>query len=352
MQKVNYCVIGSKKESSMKRLDIVCMGTALVDCIIKGYDPNPVSATGFRASSCSLNVGGEAVNEAVTAARLGMNSAIMCFLGEDAAGDMIMDYLHKNLVDTSSLLREKEHPTPVTTMFVNDDGSRKSITNEAHRYNFHPEKYPEAFTCSEMMILGSLFRAPFNDPAIIRKVCEEAVKAHTLIFADTKLPNFVKLTLDDIADSLPMVDFITPNEDEAKYYTGREDPSEMADVFLSYGVKNVIIKLGAKGFYFKNRKFSCQYPAYDIQAVDATGAGDSFVAAFASELLRRLEELGDSAVPEDLAGDTSAIPEEVLKDCLMRANACAAICTTEVGATTALKNRQHIGEFMDAHPLK
>ena len=54
--------------------DILCIGTALVDSIIKGFDEKPVSATGFRAESGTLNVGGEAVNEAVTAVKLGMKT--------------------------------------------------------------------------------------------------------------------------------------------------------------------------------------------------------------------------------------------------------------------------------------
>ena len=332
-----------------KRLDIVCMGTALIDSIIKGFDPTPVSASGFTASSASLNVGGEAVNEVVTASRLGMRAGIMCFLGDDPAGDMIMTYLNKNMVDTSSVQREIEHPTPVTTMFVNEDGTRKSITNSSHRFNFHPEKHPEGFTCGKAIILGSLFRAPFNDPKIISDVFLEARSCGTLIFADTKLPNFVKLNLDDIAESLPMVDFITPNEDEAKYYTGKEDPSEMADVFLSYGIKNVLIKLGSKGFLFKNAHFAYSCPALDIRAVDATGAGDSFVAGLASELIRKLSDEKTGEIPERILSDSNLIPEDVLKDALDFANACGALCTTAVGATTALKSRRQVQAFLKEH---
>ena len=55
--------------------DLICIGMALVDSIIRGFDPEPVSASGFRAESGSLNVGGEAVNEAVTAAKLGVKTA-------------------------------------------------------------------------------------------------------------------------------------------------------------------------------------------------------------------------------------------------------------------------------------
>ena len=307
-----------------KKYDLICVGTALVDSIIKGFDPNPVSASGFRAGSGSLNVGGEAVNESMAAAKLGMKTGILCALGEDAAGDMTVGAMQKCGVDTGLILRSKEHPTPVTTMFVNDDGSRKSITNEAHRYNFHPEEQTDRFTDAKAVILGSLFRAPFDDPKIIHAVLTAAKNAGQIIFADTKLPNFRKLTLDDIKDALPLIDYITPNEDEARYYSGKEKPEEMADVFLSYGVKNVIVKLGANGCLLKNKDETIRVPVCRIDAVDATGAGDNLVAGFATEILR-------GASPADA---------------LCFANACGAICTTAVGAGTALKDRQQVLDFL------
>lgn len=303
-----------------KETDILCIGMALVDSIIKGFNPEPVSASGFTAVSGTLNVGGEAVNEAVAAAKLGMRTGILCTLGTDPAGDMIVDYLKKNGADTSGVIRDAEHATPVTTMFVNDDGTRKSITNQAHRYNFHPEKYLDEIVKARAIILGSLFRAPFDDPAIIHEVVTGAKKAGVLVIADTKLPNFVKLKLDDIKNTLPELDFITPNEDEAKYFTGKTEPEDMADVFLGYGVKNVIIKLGSKGCLFKNSERTIKIPPLKINAVDATGAGDNFVAGLATELLK---------------GKT-------IEEALKFANACGAICTTAVGAGTALKDYDQV----------
>ena len=303
---------------------IICIGTALIDSIIKGFDPEPVSATGFRADSCSLNVGGEAVNEAVALAKLDVTSQILCFLGEDGAGKLVEETLRENGVDTSLIVREKNHPTPVTTMFVKPDGTRKSITNTAHRYNFHPEQYCDCFGRANAIILGSLFRAPFDDVQIIGDVIREAKRQGLLVFADTKLPNFRVLSLKDLAPVLPMIDYITPNEDEARYYSGKEDPEAMADVFLSYGISNVVIKLGGKGCYFKNREVAMALPACDIKAVDATGAGDNFVAGLASELLR---------------GCT-------IREALLFANACGAVCTTEVGAGTALKSREQVLELI------
>ena len=307
-----------------KKYDVICVGMALVDSIIKGFDPEPVSASGYRAESASLNVGGEAVNEAMAAAKLGLKTGILCSLGKDAAGDMIAAALESCGVDTEMILRSVEHATPVTTMFVNDDGTRKSITNGAHRYNFHPEQDTGRFPDARALILASLFRAPFDDPKIIHDVLLAAKENGQIVFADTKLPNFNFLKLADLRRSAPMIDYITPNEDEARYYTGETDPEKMADVFLQWGAKNVIIKLGGKGCYFKNAAESFLLSAYPVHAVDATGAGDNFVAGFASEVLR---------------GETH-------KAALRFANACGAICSTAVGASTALKSREQVLMFM------
>ena len=306
-----------------KDFDIICVGMALVDSLIRGFDPEPVSAAGYRAESGTLSVGGEAVNEAMAAAKLGMKTGILCALGLDAAGDMVESALRRCGVDTGLILRS-EQPTPVTTMFINGDGTRKSITNGAHRYNFHPESCPERFLRARALILGSLFRAPFDDPEIIHSVLRAAKEAGLLLVADTKLPNFRFLTLDDVADSLPLLDCITPNEDEARYYTGKERPEDMAEAFLARGVKSVILKRGGAGCLYLDRERSLSLPACRIRAVDATGAGDNFVAGYVSELLR-----GSGA-----------------EDALRFANACGAICTTAVGAGTALQSREQVLRFL------
>ena len=316
--------------SGEKRGKFICIGTAIVDSIIRGFDPEPISASGFRASSGSLNVGGEAVNEAMAAAKLGVETGILAALGNDAAGDMIEAALLKCGVDVSGIIRSDEHPTPVTTMFVSDDGSRKSITNGAHRYNFHPEQYAGVYRDAGAVSLASLFRAPFDDPEVIEKTIRPAHEQGSLILADTKLPNFRKLTLDDLRELLPMIDYIFPNEDEAEYYTGRTQPQEMAQVFLSYGIQNVIIKLGARGCWFQNQEQQIYLPPCKIKAVDATGAGDNFIAGFASQILE---------------GRSNA-------EALEFANACGAICTCAVGAASGLKDREQVLEFLNNQKIK
>ena len=304
----------------MSRYDIVFIGTAILDSVIKGFDPEPVSVAGFRAESGSINAGGEGVNGSIASAKLGMKSALLCFLGDDQAGDLIEVELEKNGVDTSCIVRTSENPTPVTTIFVAEDGNRKSITNNAHRYNFHPEQYPDRFTDTKAVVIGSLFRAPFNDPDVIRAVVSEAHSRGIPVFADTKIPNFRRLTLDEIADSLSMIDYITPNEDEARFFTGEDEPEKIAAAFLAKGVKNVVLKLGGRGCLLMNSSETIYVPVHRIDVVDATGAGDNFMAGFVSELIRGSD----------------------MRDALEFANACGAICTTAVGTGTALKNREQV----------
>ena len=310
------------------KYDLICVGTALADCIVKGFRPEPVSASGYVASSCSLSAGGEAVNAALAAAKLGLKTGIVCAAGGDEAGEMVRGALRRGGVDI--LNAPPGAATPVTVMFVRGDGTRRSITNEAHRFNFHPEREPSAFTNARVLMLGSLFRAPFDDPGIVRSVLEAAKDAGQTVIADTKLPNFRILKTEDLRCSLPLIDYLTPNEDEARHFTGKDDPDAMAETLLGLGVKRVILKLGEKGCLLKTPEKTVRLPAYAIWAEDSTGAGDNFAAGFVSELLRgRTEE-----------------------EALLFASACGAICASAVGAGTGLRDREQVLGFMAETPFR
>ena len=98
----------------------------------------------------------------------------------------------------------------------------------------------------------------------------------------------------------------------------------MAEHFRSLGVKNVIIKTGEKGCTVSGEKGQFSMPACDVNAVDSTGGGDNFVAGFISALLH-----GGS-----------------LRECCQYGTACAAVCVQSIGATTGVKNRESVEEFL------
>ncbi len=306
--------------ASGKSRYIACVGAAIVDCIIKGFNPEPISATGFFAESAGLAPGGEAVNQAVTFTKLGKKAAIVCFAGRDAAASILTEELRRNGVETDFLLQPEDAKTPVTVMYVDDSGDRKSITNRAHHYNFHPERDMSWMNGAEAVSLGSLFRAPFNDPAIVNAITTEAAGKGLPVYADTKLPNANRLKLEDLQDSLPMIDCIFPNEREGAFYTGETEAEAMADAFLHFGVRNVIIKLGEKGCLFKNADETIHLSGLPVRTLDATGAGDNFAAGFIT-----MRSEGKS-----------------YQESLRFANACGALSTTAVGATAGLKSREEV----------
>ena len=128
--------------------------------------------------------------------------------------------------------------------------------------------------------------------------------------------------LEEIADILPLIDYIFPNEKEASYYSGislEEDGKtplsdkyrKMADVFRGYGIRNVIIKAGADGCYVSGEEGTFHLPALPVEVVDSTGAGDNFVAGFLSGVLRG----------------------EGLTACAERGRRQAAICISRMGAS-------------------
>ena len=95
-------------------------------------------------------------------------------------------------------------------------------------------------------------------------------------------------------------------------------------MFLSFGIRNVIIKLGAKGCFFRNASERIYLPAVPISAVDATGAGDNFLAGFAVKILE------------------GAAHGEALR----LGNACGALCACAEGASAGLKNREQAEALM------
>ena len=121
------------------------------------------------------------------------------------------------------------------------------------------------------------------------------------------------------------IDFFTPNETEAEFYTGikitsEKEAKQAADKLLNLGIKKIIITLGEKGLYYSDGKEETYLKASAVKAIDTTGAGDAFNGGLAFSLLK----------------------EKPIKDCLEFANKVAGISTTKLGAGDAMPFIQDI----------
>lgn len=303
--------------------EIICIGQTLVDCIFRGW-----TEKSRLIDAIGLQLGGDAFNKAIMMARLGHKVSLRAGVGDDFAGHALLDAAKKEGIDIKDCIVSPEHPTPVSALFVNEDGSRTSTLSNAHEIPFFTPSLSGADGASAL-IISSLFRPPFEDAAALCKLTGEAKNAGMAVYADVKIPKAKKFALSDFSEALKNVDYIFPNEEEAEYYTGGSDPYKSGEAFLHAGVKNVILKLGARGAVHMGEIGEFATPAWDAPVADGVGAGDAFASGFVCAILE-----GKSA-----------------EDAAFFASVCAAICIGAPGAISGLKNRSQADEWLKNPPV-
>lgn len=290
-----------------QKAEVICIGQALVDCIIRGR--SAYTETVDFAEEITLNTGGDALNEACVLESLGCHAKLICGIGYDLAGELVFQKAQKHGVDTSEIVRLDTLKTPIANLTVDKEGSRVSCNSPATMLEGYLPQLKD-LEGIKIVSLASLFRAPLDQKDTILTLVKTAKKAGAIVCADTKIPTFRKLALSDLSEILPFIDYIFPNEKEAEYMTGKKDYQEMAAELRRMGLKNVILKTGKHGCTVCSETAQFTLPAKAVKAIDSTGAGDNFVAGFISGLL-----LGDS-----------------LHDCCNRGITCAAACVQRMGA--------------------
>lgn len=264
--------------------DVICVGQAVVDCITKGREEEPYKENVYRAKTISLHTGGDAMNEAIALSHMGVQVSVVCGLGEDVAGKLILNELKQNGIHTD-LVTIGKNVTPIANIQVAEDGSRYSINSESTKLFGY--RLPSVIPNTKILSLASLFRPPLVEKEVVLHIVKEAKEKGSIIVVDTKLPLAEEINLDSYKEILALVDYIFPNEKEAEYYTKKTVYQDMADVLHGYGIPHVILKLGKEGCYISSKEIQKHLPALPIEHIeDSTGAGDHFVAGFLAHLLQ------------------------------------------------------------------
>ena len=296
-------------EKDQKKTEVICLGQAVIDCIVRGREENPHKPNVYRAENIILSTGGDAVNESFRLASLGHHVRLVCGVGDDLAGNILKDEAAKRGLDTSFMHVIPGMRTPVANLVVNKDGSRYSVNSTATLLEGYVPSAEDVLG-SKVVSFASLFRAPLDQKDVLLSLIRAAHEDGAVVCADTKLPTFRYLDLDDLQGVLPFIDYLFPNEKEAEYYSGKQEYPEMARAFRERGVKNVILKTGPDGCYADTQEGIFILPPAAGKVVDTTGAGDSFVAGFISALLK----------------------EQSIRNCLESALESAAECVSHMGA--------------------
>nr|WP_319489307.1 sugar kinase [uncultured Caproiciproducens sp.] len=312
-----------------KKLDVICIGAAIVDIPLQPVNKNIFDIESYPLEKISMTIGGDAINEATIISRLGHKVALMSRVGKDAVGNFILEACKKDNIDTTSIHVDENVDTSINIGLVTEDGERTFVTNRngslwkttIDDVNF------SRFGNARLLSLASIFNNPLLNGHALVKIFQEAKKNDLIICADVIKARLGE-TLNDIRDALSYVDYFFPNYDEACLMTGKTDLDEIADALLGCGVKNVIIKTGKKGCFIKNRLQTLQVPTYNkIKAIDTIGAGDNFVSGFI----------------------TAILDGKSLEQCAEFANVTATISVQSVGATTGVQDRKQVEDLLQLY---
>lgn len=282
----------------------------------------PVAGETVMGGPFQMGPGGKGSNQAVAAARLGAEVCMVVSLGIDHFGDVAYENLVKEGIQVDFAKRVDTVCTGAALIMVDEEKGENMIVVAPGSNN---ELEPSDVEKARDRILGSDY-----------VLLQLEIPIHTVEYA-TELAhaNNVGVVLNPAPgrslsdDLLSRVDVLTPNETEASAITGQavvdhRTAEKAARDLLARGCRSVVITLGATGALVVNHAGAYRLPAFEVKAVDTTGAGDAFNGALAVALAQ-----GQS-----------------LLDAVGFASAAGAISVTRVGTAPAMPKRSEVEEFL------
>ncbi|MDU4134121.1 MAG: ribokinase, partial [Clostridium perfringens] len=251
-----------------------------MDLVLKVKDMPKVGET-ILSKSFQKIAGGKGANQAVAAKRSGAEVFMISKIGKDENGRELRDKLVEDNIDVKYVFEDRIEPTGMALIMVNDNGNNSIIVNAGSNMTLTKDEIHSAENLiKESDIIISQFETPEDITIEAFKIAKENGKVTILNPAPAK----------KIKDELlNYTDIIVPNETEAELLTGIEikdieDAKKAGEIFLDKGVKFIIITLGEKGAALIGKDFCEIVPAYRVNAIDTTAAGDSFIGGLSSKL--------------------------------------------------------------------
>jgi ribokinase len=268
-----------------------------------------------------VNLGGKGANQALAARRLGGEVRMIGCVGDDADGRRIGESLAAAGIGVEGLVSSDDAATGTALIMVDAEGRNQIAVAPGANHRLTVEM---AAPFAESIAWADIVACQLETPLpVVRWALAEA-RRHDLVTILNPAP---VQPLDP--DILALVDFLTPNEHEAARLTGLEVDSlesarEAAGRLLASGAGSVLVTLGESGVLACHADNAVHFPAFSVQVVDTTAAGDAFNGALALGLA---------------AGGT-------LEQAIPLASAAAALACTKRGAQDSLPWRAEVEAFL------
>lgn len=304
--------------------EVVCLGILVADVYGKPIDEWPERGRLSTVDDMGIGLGGCAANTGLCLVKLGVDTAIMGKVGDDGFGKFVSDTLVAAGADVRGLVVDKGPGTSASMVMIDSAGERTFLhfPGANGRLKLDEIDFDVVTNCRIFHCAGALVMGEF-DGAPMAECLRRAQKAGVTTALDT-VYNDKSGWMDTLGQCLQYTDVFLPSVGEAQKLTNETAPEAMAEKLLDYGIKTVGLKLGEHGSYIRTADVELRVPAYKMNVLDGTGAGDAFVAGF----LRGMLEGWD------------------LERTTKFANAVGGLCTTGIGTTAGVRNFECTLEFL------
>jgi ribokinase len=257
---------------------IAVVGSTNVD-LVTYVKRMPVRGETIEAPRFEMNHGGKGANQAVAAAKLGAEVVFVSAVGDDMFGEGALGNLARLGVDTTYVRRVPNQASGVATILVEPNGENSIIIVKGANGDVSPadvERAGEALKRCDLILLQ--LEVPLETIyAAIAFGKRHGVR--TLLNPAPAAPDIDRRYVRDVS-------YLAPNETELALLTSAPTGTEAeveaaARGLLSQGVEAVIVTLGARGALLATAEGVQRIAPVPVKALDTTGAGDAFVAAFA-----------------------------------------------------------------------
>lgn len=310
----------------MRKNCIAVFGDLLYDCFIWSDRLPRVgeTVTGYASGFFASGKGG---NQAATCARLGAQVYMLGKVGEDERGKILLDTMLENNVNVDGVVVSKEHPTGTDCVLVAKDGKNAIVVAPNANATVTAEEV-EGMRSYFERAESALFQLQINSDAVecaMRLARECGCKVVLNPAPACEIPDSM----------FALADYVTPNETETEFFTGircegmdlAEWREKAAKAMHDRGVKTLIITMGEHGAYYSGPDGAFMMPAFKINPVDSTAAGDAFNGGFA----------------------VSIASGKDVKEAMRYASACGAITTMRRGSMPSLPNAEEVKQFLNNH---
>ena len=262
---------------------ILTVSSANMDFVMSVSKIPQGGETQLESGTYQFVPGGKGANSAVAVRRLGGDSVFCCRLGKDANGSIMHNIYKKEGLDTRFIVVDPDAVTGLGAIMVEPNGQNRIILFPGANVRLTKDDIDASFISRPDALLMQL-EIPVD------AVMHAAWTAHGKnipIILDAGPAN-----ADFPLEELPPLEIFSPNETETEIFTGinptNPDNCLRAAMELQKKVvaKYYVIKLGGRGCYIYDGKYYHCLPAYGVNAVDTTAAGDAFTAALTLEYLR------------------------------------------------------------------